>query len=94
MVFRYKNRWVLTRPKPTKETTQIEAPPKEVPVPKKATYEAWEDLSITQCQWSLETFWDEGSPRMKCCGLPVSGGQGLGKRFCQYHVKVSIHEEE
>lgn len=74
---------------PVNKNIIVDSPPKKVPVPIGATYEKWVDLNPDQCQFHLDDFFDGPSNLFPCCGLPVAGGKGRGRRFCEYHEKVS-----
>lgn len=91
MVFydKKKKRWILGTA-PIDKTKKIMSPPMEVPIPEGATKQPWNELEIDQCQFHLDTFWDGPSNSFPCCGLPVSGGHELGRRFCEYHKNVSM----
>lgn len=82
-----KKRWHLGSP-PLNKNIKIQSPPKEVPVPEGVLGISWDDLDSNQCQWALDGFWDGPSNTFPCCGLPVNGN-GLGRRFCDYHKKIA-----
>jgi len=74
---------------PVNTNIVIDSPPKEVPIPDGATHQSWIDLNPDQCQYHLDGFFDGPSNLFPCCGLPVAGGKGRGRRFCEYHEEVS-----
>lgn len=85
---RKKKRWLLGTA-PINRKRKIVSPPKKVPVPEEAKKIPWIDLKPNECQYHLDGFWDEPSNAFPCCGLPVAGGRGRGRRFCEYHKEIS-----
>lgn len=85
-----KKRWQLGTA-PIDKNRKIESPPKPVPIPEGATHTPWIDLNSDQCQFALDGFFDGPTNRFPCCGLPVIGGNGLGRRLCEYHKNVAEH---
>lgn len=74
---------------------EIEDPPKMVPIPENALHIPWIDLQTDQCQWGLSNdFYVEASNHFDCCGLPVDGGKGVRKRFCQYHAEWALENTD
>lgn len=84
-----KKRWRLGSP-PVRKNTKIQSPPEYVPPPSGALFMPWDELKSNQCQWALDGFWDGPSNSFPCCGLETVGGNGLGRRFCEYHVKKAV----
>jgi hypothetical protein len=85
-----KRKYFLGNP-PIDKNIKIESPPKFVPVPKGATWQPWNELKETQCQFALDGFFDGPSNDFACCGKDTVGGKGLGRRFCEFHKTVAEH---
>lgn len=83
-----KRKFYLGNP-PVDKNIKIESPPNEVPVPEGATFQKWVDLEYNQCQFALDSFFDGPTNQFPCCGKSVVGGNGLGRRFCEFHVDVA-----
>lgn len=56
----------------------------------KTPNKSWDRLKMDECQWSLEGFDAPPSNKFICCGLPVEGGKGIRRRFCEKHVKKGL----
>ena len=69
--------------------TEIEDPPKMIPIPEGALSLPWVELSVRQCQWGISNdFYEPVSNTFLCCGLPV-----VRDRCCEYHLKYRKKEK-
>lgn len=80
--------------KPTPENTTIQYKFTEYPMPNDALMIPFKDVAFGQCIFLSGGFWDEPDSETPCCGKMVyePKGNGLKRRYCEFHYKISIEE--